>query len=461
MSGRGRGRGRGRAVLRIGLLHQYRLGTSGSGVYLTGLARELVALGHKVVVLSHDDDAAARLPAGCTTVCLRGAGTPVAYPRAEEPGSTLFRDLSDGALERYLEHAVSLVVDTVEREGLDVLHVNSEVPMAWVAAEAQRRCGVPYVVVGHGSTLEYVVGVDPRYRPLARRGLAEASAVVALNQDVRTRMLAVCPEVAPHLVQVPPGVDTELFVPSAPVQGPPVVACVGRLSVEKGVFHLVGTLDALQREVPGVRVVVVGGGVDREHLEAMHGALVDGDLAEAERALRRAADPSEAPWVRALVEHWARGDGPGVWPELELTGQLPPSEVSVRVAAADVLVVPSLVREAYPLVVLEALACGTPTVCADQGGLRAVLDELRPKLPGVGELLALSGDAPGLVRDLAPVVGRLLRWLDVDDRRRDARRTCRDLATSRYGWPAVALRLEQLYAGACTETLRPAQQCSC
>lgn len=434
--------------LRIGLLHQYQLGTSGSGIYLTAVADQLVRLGHEVTVFSHDDQAAARLPPGCATVSLRGAGTPVAYPRAEEPGSPLFRDLSDAELSRYLKHAVALVTETVRARGLDVLHVNSEVPMSFVAAEVGRRCGVPYVVVGHGSTLEYVVRSDARYEPLCRTGLGGAASVVALNRDVRARMLAVAPEIEPRLVQVPPGVACDVFRPAPRPAGASVVTYVGRLSVEKGVFHLLGTLGELRWYVPDIRVLVVGDGVSRPLLEQMYEALCAGDTATAERALRDAAHRDEAAWVDALVAHWAHNPAPESWPQVSFVGHLTPSDVAELVATSDAVVVPSLVREAFPLIVLEALACGTPAVCADQGGLSAVLAELTPQLGELGGRLALPAEANRLTDALAPVVGELLTWLAVGDRRAEAGAACRQVATLRYDWQTVARRLQCLYMAA-------------
>ncbi|MBA2444003.1 MAG: glycosyltransferase [Nocardioidaceae bacterium] len=157
--------------LRIGLLHQYRLDTSGSGIYLRHLAGHLLSRGHAVSLMSHEPTkivlsasfgsaTQSARQASCRSHTLRGAGTPVAYPRAEEPDSLLFRDLPDADLARYLSYHVDRVSQIVEREKLDVLHANSEVPMSYVAAMVSRRTGVPYVTVAHGSTLEYMFWVS-------------------------------------------------------------------------------------------------------------------------------------------------------------------------------------------------------------------------------------------------------------------------------------------------------------
>lgn len=440
-------------LLNIGLLHQYRLATSGSGLYLARVAGHLLSRGHRLTVMTHDRFAAEALSfrpiasqRRCTFYSLRSAGTPVAYPRAEEPGSQLFRDLSDAELYEYLDRHVSMVQNAVMEAGVDVMHVNSETPMSWVASVVASRTGIPYVTVGHGSTLEYLVSVDARFRSLCRIGLAQSASVVALNKDVSRRMLAVVPEIAGRVVQVPGGVDCVVFRPLRTTGAPPpTLLYVGRISLEKGVFHLLGSLGELGRRIPDLRVVVVGDGVSRPLLESMYAALRAGDLGAAGEAVVAASEPSQAGWVTALKSFWRCSRSfRGSWPEVEFTGHLPAALVAGRLATADLLVVPSLVREAFPLVVLEALACGTPVMAVDKGGLGAVLDELTPALGPLGEHMRLPARVEELLPALSPAVERLLRWLD-GGHRDAARRACRELAETRYAWPRIVDDLERLY----------------
>ncbi len=87
------------------------------------------------------------------------------------------------------------------------------------------------------------------------------------------------------------------------------------------------------------------------------------------------------------------------------TGLLDPGEVVAALAAADLVVHPSL-NEIFPNAVGEAMACGRPVVAADAGG--------------TGELLGRDGDAgvlvpPGDVAALEAAVRELL----ADPGRRD------------------------------------------
>ena len=56
--------------------------------------------------------------------------------------------------------------------------------------------------------------------------------------------------------------------------------------------------------------------------------------------------------------------------------------------AADVSVVPTLALEGFGLVVLESLACGTPAIVSDSGGLPEAVANLDRSL------IVPAGDAP-------------------------------------------------------------------
>jgi phosphatidylinositol alpha-mannosyltransferase len=325
--------------------------------------------------------------------------------------------------------------------------------MAYVAAMVTRRTGVPYVTVAHGSTLEYVYRSDARYRALCRIGLLEAASIVVLNDDVRNRVLAVAPEVVGQLRTVPPGVDCSVFRP-VPGGNASTLVYVGRISADKGVFLLAGCFPAIASLVPGLRLRIVGDGPDRPLLERFTDALGRHAFAEAESLLRQAVQPADEPWVAALTRSWSTGVGVPAGPlSVTFTGQLEPQQVAAQMAAADAVVVPSLVREAFPLVVLEALASGAPPLAVDTGGLGAVLAEVAPELGEFGALLAMPADAECLVSELPRRVTALLSWLAEPGHREDARTRCRSLAVESYSWARVGARLESLYGEAASASL--------
>lgn len=107
----------------------------------------------------------------------------------------------------------------------------------------------------------------------------------------------------------------------------------------------------------------------------------------------------DGPSRAALEAEAARLGRPGV----VFAGRVDEEALVAHYQAADAVVVPSTALEGFGLVVLEALACGTPVVASDLGGLSEVLPGLDPTLmvppddvPALRERLqaALAGDLP-------------------------------------------------------------------
>jgi glycosyltransferase involved in cell wall biosynthesis len=107
---------------------------------------------------------------------------------------------------------------------------------------------------------------------------------------------------------------------------------------------------------------------------------------------------------------------------VRLLGRIADDELAELYRAADVGVVPTLEHEGFGLVVVEAAACGTPSIVTATGGLPEAVAGLDPSL-------AVQPADAGALR------ARLLR--SVHDRPSPA--ACRAYA-ERHAWPAVAER---------------------
>jgi glycosyltransferase involved in cell wall biosynthesis len=224
-----------------------------------------------------------------------------------------------------------------------------------------RALGVPFSIKARGSDI-HVWG--------QRRGVAEqivaagiaADGLLAVSAALKADMAALgLPGEAIRVHHT--GIDLGLFRPvgraaakaALGVEGPLLVAA-GALLERKGQDLAIAALKLL----PGATLILVGDGPDRARLEG----------------LARGAD------VRFL-------------------GNRPHAELPALLAAADVMVLPT-VSEGLANVWVEALACGTPVVTSDVGGAREVVDRpeagrLVPRDPvaiaeAVRELLA---DPPG------------------------------------------------------------------
>jgi glycosyltransferase involved in cell wall biosynthesis len=153
-------------------------------------------------------------------------------------------------------------------------------------------------------------------------------------------------------------------------------------------------------------------------------------------ALNRLRGATKKPFRLLVVGHEAR--------EWEKAAPVPVTAVesikddqllAVMYSAADVFAHPAL-ADNLPNGVLESLACGTPAVAFDVGG---VSDAVRPMETGY---LARYKDAD----DLAHGIGLIL---DDPDRRAHMSATCRLVAESDYDMNLQADRFETLYRNLC------------
>jgi phosphatidyl-myo-inositol alpha-mannosyltransferase len=153
------------------------------------------------------------------------------------------------------------------------------------------------------------------------------------------------------------GVDVERFATAPPWPAPgPVVFFIGRHERRKGLDVLLDAMDFLP---PETRLWVAGDGPESEELRA-----------------HRADDP-----------------------RVEWLGVIDDDEVAARLRGAAVFCAPSVHGESFGVVLLEAMAAGTPVVASDLPGYRNVA------IPDRHALLVAPGDPEALAGALRRVLG--------------------------------------------------------
>jgi glycosyltransferase involved in cell wall biosynthesis len=371
-----------------------------------------------------------------------------------------FVELSAGELDAYLERNVAALHAAASWFDPDVVIAGHAVPGAVVA----RRAVGPdsYVAKVHGSDLEYAIRLQPRYLALAEEGLDRARAVVGPTADALGRTAELIPSVAGKTRVVSPGVDVELFRPKArraaleetatrlrhdhdtargrpssldervreaverrdadalgalarsydqSVPDPdaadrllalaahegPIVGYIGKLIPQKGVELFLAALPLLREPV---RAVVVGFGLFREWLSALVGCL---DLAD-EPSLRWLTQVSD---LSPDVSGRAADPAHGLASRVTFTGRLDHRYAPGALSAMDVLVVPSVLHEAFGMVAAEGAAAGALPLVARHSGLAEVGAALEDAVDRPG--LFTFDPGPGSVERIAAGVDRLLQ----------------------------------------------------
>lgn len=231
----------------------------------------------------------------------------------------------------------------------------------------------------------------------------QAQGVIVCSQHMRREIERLFDRPQERISVIANGIDTTRWRASAErksrardAHGPhgPLVAFVGRLEWEKGAHTLIDALPRLRRAHPGLRAVIAGRGGHED-------ALVE---QVRRRRLGRAVD---------------------------FAGWLPEAQLHALIAAADVLVVPSL-YEPFGLVALEGAALGTPLVVARTGGLAEFVED-----GTTGRTFA-----PGDVADLTRAVSAAI--VDPSGSARMARKA-KALLRDAYGWTVLADEVASVY----------------
>ncbi len=377
----------------------------GLGRHVGALARDLAAQGHEVHVVTraHSDSGVVEVEQ------VDG----VQVRRVPEPPPVIpFDDLIPWVLS-FNNRLQAAAGQLLRERPFDVVHAHDWL-VAYAAAGLKQTWGVPVVATVHAT--EY--GRHQGWLPGPMNKLIhqvewwltyEARRVIVCSQYMRRQVQEIFQLPVDKLDVVPNGVavgDFEVEPADAratrtALTGPRtrMVLFAGRLEYEKGVQTVLQAMQRIRAEVGPTRFFVAG-------------------IGTYSRELRRE--------VRRL----------GLQRHVRFTGFLEDQELRRHYAAADVAVAPSI-YEPFGLVAVEAMACGTPVVVGDTGGLREIIED------GSG-LSFTPQDSDGL----ADAVIRVLR-----DEQLATRMTERGLQRirSRYDWAAVAGRTVQIYRQAAVE----------
>jgi glycogen(starch) synthase len=250
--------------------------------------------------------------------------------------------------------AIAAGVRAVEEWRPDVVHLHTA--MLWYLASAIKSAtGKPLVFHVHSvDRAEYDIGNEPNPFLAQARGQEEAiigsDRLIALTRAEEILLRQYYPQAAHKIRVVGNGIeDTEAALAATISTRPemPTVLYSGRLVERKGIRELLAAIPEVLQAVPGARFVLTGG-------------------------------PPTFP-ASAVAAQWLETQHTPFLERIHFTGWQSPSEMTLRYAAADVLVVPSR-YEPFGMVLLEGMLHGLAIVAADVGGPAEILEHGRTGL---------------------------------------------------------------------------------
>jgi phosphatidylinositol alpha-mannosyltransferase len=361
--------------VRIGLACPYTWDVPGGvQAHVRDLAEALIGLGHDVSVITPVDDETT-LPDYAVDA---GRALPVPY---------------NGSVSRILLGPVSTVrVRRWLRDGhFDVLHVHEPTAPS-VSLLANMLANGPIVATFHTA--------NPRsrmlntFRPLMQPSFEKLRARIAVSEAARRTIVE---HLGADAVLIPNGVAVQSYATAPPLADfPPnsaTIAFLGRIDEpRKGLDVLLEALPIVAAQVPSVRLLVAGPG--------------DADDV-AERLPDRVRD------------------------RVHLLGLVSEEDKRRVLHSADAYCAPNTGQESFGIVLLEAMAAGTPVVASDIDAFRRVLDDGR-----AGRLFSV-GDPVELAAALVEVLTREERRTELSERGRQV--------VSAYDWRVVASDIVTVY----------------
>ena len=232
-------------------------------------------------------------------------------------------------------------------------------PDGAVAVRAGRAQGIPVVTIVGGSDV-LLLARSGRRRTSILNALHQADAVVAVSRHIAETLIADgLPAENVHVVRR--GIDRTIFRPGDRADARRelglaakrfTLISVGRLESVKGQTHLIEACHQLFREGHSFAAHLLGGGPLAQRLKQ-----------EIRHANLQGTVTLHGSQPQAVLANWYR--------------------------AADVTVLPSL-SEGIPNVLLESMACGTPFVASNVGGIPEIVDERYDDLVSPADAAALA-----------------------------------------------------------------------
>lgn len=324
--------------------------TGGMNVYVRELSRELGRRGVAVDIFTRVEDPRRR------KVAEIGPNARVVHLKAG-PEAPLDRKLIYPFLPEFVSGLKAFVYDT----GLtyDLIHSHYWLS-GWVARELKQDWQVPVIQTFHTlGRLKNLVAQSEEETEMSQRIEAEteimafADRIVATTTIEKDQMVQLYGADPAKITVIPCGVDVSLFHPIPMNEARQrlgicdrkhMVLFVGRIERLKGIDTLLEAMALVVQDFPNwkeeICVCIVGGDVSE-------------DSAVADKEMERLKD------LRAKL---------GIADLVTFLGAQAQDTLPDYYSAADVVVMPSY-YESFGMVALEAMACGTPVIASQVGGL--------------------------------------------------------------------------------------------
>ncbi|MBI3930756.1 MAG: glycosyltransferase family 4 protein [Chloroflexi bacterium] len=376
--------------MKIALVSPYDFAYPGGVInHISSLECHFTRMGHEVKVIA---------PASRAVSSFDNRFIPIGKPRSIPTSGSIARITISLRL-------ASTIKAVLSQEKFDVIHLH-EPFMPMLCSAVLRFSNVPNIGTFHacdgspGYNLGWPVGMI-----MLKRRLHKLDGKIAVSKAAMNYASKYIPG---SYNIIPNGIDVEHFSPAvAPIKefcdGKLNILFVGRLEYRKGLNYLLKAYQQVKREIPELRLIVVGPGSR----------------------------------LRQRYERWIRRNG---LKDIVFVGYASYDELPRYYKTADVFCAPATSRESFGIVLLEAMAVGKPIVATNIEGYASVVTD------GEEGFLVPPKDSRGLARTLLAVMS--------DETLRQQMGARGRLKAREYSWEHIARRVFDYYVRVLDEAPR-------
>lgn len=355
----------------------------GSGIVASELGHELAKLGHEIHFISYD------IPAR-----LNQFQKNIYFHDVEIPRYPLFE------FQLYSLALSGKIIDVAKYEKIDLLHVHYAIPHAIsgiLARDIMPDSSFKVVTTLHGTDVT-LVGMEPTFLPIVKYSLDKSDGITAVSEFLRAKTVQNF-DISKKIEVIPNFVNTNEYqrkaLPELKHQFAPndekIIIHISNFRPVKRVLDVVKIFDSIHKVIPS-KLILVGDGPDRHNAEEL---------------------------CRNL----------GLCKDVRFLGKM--TNFIELLSISDLFLLPSQ-SESFGLAALEAMACGTPVIGSNIGGI--------PELVVHDEAgyVAEFGDTDRMSRYAVELLSNPKKWLSFSQK-------SRHIAVSKFNSDFVVQQYLDLY----------------
>lgn len=253
-----------------------------------------------------------------------------------------------------------------KRYNFNIIHAHSHLYFSTnICATVKKLGSPPLVITNHGlESASASKNINNIYlKTLGKYTLQMADNVICYTEMEKERLNNLLNVDYDKITVIPNGVDTDLFCPNIDKyleDESPKILWVGRLVPGKGVEYLIRSIGILAKNIPKIKVLLVGEGPQKSKLLDLIANL-------------------------KLKEN------------ISMLDHVENKKMPIIYQKSDVFVLPSL-NEGVPRTILEAMSCGIPVVCSEIPHLSSIIDECGIMVPQK-DAVAMAGAIHCIISD--------------------------------------------------------------